>query len=324
MNSTHLPPLPKEGESGPGVCAIVRLYLAVLDDLTPEQVDVLFKHVQVCSACAEEFQLMNKTTRRVGSLQASMPSQRVDAAIMALQYSRNGMRSGKPVRRKPLSSRSIRVISQAVVAMAAILLFMLLTATHFIAFAPSKVSAFELPANLSWSNYVLYHTETITGANGMVYHVESYHDLGSNSMHVETTVDGQVDVVVVGDNHAMLGMDMMRHVAQWNADDWAVDDSVFDLPELRHELQTKSAVYLDKVNFKGQEVYRIRCKDGLVMLLDKDYMPVNVLQGTSNSEMARPMYDSLKLMPSSKMPASMWDMSVPPGFHMGTLPTKPN
>ena len=66
MNSTHLPPLPKEGESGPQVCAIVRLYLAVLDDLTPEQVNVLFKHVEKCSACGEEFQLVidDHETRR--------------------------------------------------------------------------------------------------------------------------------------------------------------------------------------------------------------------------------------------------------------------
>ncbi len=324
MNSTHLPSLPKEGETGSQVCEIVRLYLAVLDDLTPEQVNLLFKHVDTCSTCSEEFQLMNEATRMVGSLGASSPSRSVDAAIMALQYSRHEMHAGKPVRRAPLRSPSIRVISQAVVAIAAILLFMFLTATHFIAFAPSKVSAFELPANLSWSNYVLYHTETITGANGMVYHVESYHDLGSNHMHVETMADGQVDVVVVGDDHSMLGMDMMHHVAQWNADAWAVDDAVFDLTELRHELQIKSAVYLDKVSFRGQEVYRIRCKDGLVMLLDMNYMPVNVLQGSSSSDMAKPMYDSLKLMPSSEMPASMWNMSVPPGFHMGTLPTKPN
>ncbi|HXZ05890.1 MAG TPA: hypothetical protein VEH81_13730 [Ktedonobacteraceae bacterium] len=324
MNSTHLPPLPKEGEIGPRVCDAVRLYLAILDDLTLEQVDVLFKHVQICSACAEEFQLLNDTTRRVGSLEASAPSQSVDAAIMALRFSQNNKQNGKQVRRTPLSSRSIRVISQAVVAIAAILLFLFLTATHFIAFAPSKVSAFELPASLSWSNYVLYHTETITGANGMVYHVESYHDLGSNHMHVETTANGQIDVVVVGDDQAMLGMDMMHHVAQWNADAWAVDDSVFDLAELRHELQTKSAVYLDKESFRGQEVYRIHCKDGLVMLLDMNYMPINVLQGSSSSDMARPMYDSLKLMPSSEVPSSMWDMSVPPGFHMGTLPSKPN
>ena len=38
----------------------------------------------------------------------------------------------------------------------------------------------------------------------MVYHVESYHDLGFNHMRVETVANGQVDVVVVGDDHAML------------------------------------------------------------------------------------------------------------------------
>jgi hypothetical protein len=234
------------------------------------------------------------------------------------------MRTRKVVKRAPLSGRSIKMISQAVVAIAAILLFMLLTATHFIAFAPSRADAFQLPANLSWSHYVLYHSEIKTGANGMVYHIESYHDLGSNYMHVETMADGQVDVVVVGNDQSMLGMDMLHHVAQWNADAWAVDDSVFDLAELRHELQTKSAVYLDKESFRGQEVYRIRCKDGLVMLLDMHYMPVNVLQGSSSSEVAKPMYDTLKLMHASEMPASMWNMNVPPGFHMGTLPTKPN
>jgi hypothetical protein len=324
MNSTHLPPLPKEGESGPQVCKTVRLYLAVLDDLSPEQVNLLLKHVQVCSNCSEEFQLVNGATRQVRGLDASSPSSRVDAAIMALQYNQHEMRTRKPVKRAPLSGRSIKVISQAVVAIAAILLFMFLTFTHFIAFAPSTVHAFELPANLSWSNYVLYHSETITGANGMVYHVESYHDLGSNNMHVETTADGQVDVVVVGDDKSMLGMDMLHHVAQWNADAWAVDDSIFDLAELRHELQTKSAVYLDKEGFRGQEVYRIRSKDGLVILLDMNYMPVNVLQGSSSADMAKPMYDTLKLMPASQMPASMWDMSLPPGFHMGTLPANPN
>ena len=214
MNSTHLPPLPKEGESGPQVCNTVRLYLAVLDDLTPEQVNLLFKHVETCSTCSGEFQLMNGTTRLIGGLNASSPSRRVDAAIMALQIDQNVMRTGKSVKRAPLRGRSIKIVSQAVVAIAAILLFMFLTATHFIVFAPNRANTFELPANLSWSNYVLYHSETRTGANGMVYHVESYHDLGSNNIHVETMADGKVDVVVVGDKQSMLGMDMLHHIAQ--------------------------------------------------------------------------------------------------------------
>ena len=129
MNSTHLPPLPKEGESGPHVCDTVRLYLAILDDLTSEQVNLLFKHVDICSACSEEFRLMNDATRRVRDLVASSPSRRVDAAILALQSNQHAMRTGMRVRRQSLSGRSIRVISQAVVAIAAVLLFMFLTVT---------------------------------------------------------------------------------------------------------------------------------------------------------------------------------------------------
>src|SRR5260370_1609419 len=157
MNSTDLPPISKVGEYGPQVCNTMRLYLAVLDDLSPEQVNLLFKHVRICTACTAEFQLLNSATRLVEGLGTTSPSPRIDAAIMALQFDQNGMRTRKPVnvahRRRP----SVRVISQAVVAIAAILFFVFLTATHFIAFAPSGVKAFALPTNLSWSNYVLYH-----------------------------------------------------------------------------------------------------------------------------------------------------------------------
>jgi hypothetical protein len=299
----------------------VRLYLAVLDDLSPEQANLLFKHVSTCSTCTGEFQLLNSATRLVADLASTTPSPRVDSTIMALQSAQSEKRPRKPVRLNPRSGRSTWLIGQ--IAVAAVLLLALLTATHFISFAPGGPKAFELPANLSWSNYVLYHSETRIGANGMLYHVNSYHDLGSNRMHVETTAGAQLDIVVVGDEHGMLGKDMLHHVAQWGANAWAVDDSLFDLAELRHELQTKVAVYLDKENFKGQEVYRIRCKDGLVMLLDMDYMPVNVLQGAAGSSTGEPMYDTLKLMPTSGMPSSMWDMSIPTGFQMGTLPAKP-
>jgi hypothetical protein len=323
MNSTDLPPIPQIGESGQQVCNTVRLYLAILDDLSPEQVSLLFNHVDVCSTCTAEYHLLNNTTRLVEGLGATTPSPRVDAAIMALRFEQQGLQTRKPVKLVPPRTRSVRIISQAVVAIAAMLLFMFLTATHFIAFAPTGAQTFQLPTNLSWSNYVLYHSETRVDANGMVYHVESYHDLDSNNVHVETMAAGQMDVVVVGDNHAMLGMDMLHHVAQWDADAWAVDDSMFDLTKLRQALKTKSAVYLDKENFRGQEVYRIRYKDGLVMLLDMDYMPVNVLQSSSHSDMAKPMYDTLKLMPASAMSSSMWNMNVPSGFQMGKLPAKP-
>jgi len=323
MNNTDLPPVPRAGESGPQVCATIRLYLAILDDLSPEQVNQVFRHASICQACTAEYQLMNSTTHLVADLPTTTPSARVDAAIMAMtaKTARNGAQSRKLVRPVRPRRRLTWLIGQ--LAVAAVLLIGLLTATHFIGLAPGGSQTFQLRPDLSWSGYVLYHTQTMTGANGMIYQVNSYHDLGTDRMHVETMVDGQLDVIAVGDQHTMLGKDMIHHVAQWGADAWAVDDSIFDLAQLRHDLQTKAAVYLNKDNFRGQEVYRIRYQGGLVLLLDMDYLPVNVLQGATGLGTGEPMYNTLELMPASQVAASMWDMSIPAGFQMGTLPAKP-
>ena len=69
-------------------------------------------------------------------------------------------------------------------------------------------------------------------------------------------------------------------------------------------------------------MYRIRCKDGLVMLLDMNYMPVNVLQGSSSSDMAKPMYDTLKLMPASACPRIDVEYERPTRFPHGHTPFK--
>jgi hypothetical protein len=322
MNYIDLPPLPRVGETGPQVCNTVRLYLAVLNDLAPEQVDQVLQHVSTCASCTAEFHLMNSATRLVAGLPMTTPSPRVDAAIMALQTAGNGARSRKPARRGLPPRRATWLIGQ--LAVAAVLLIALLTATHFSSIAPGVHQSFQLPANLSWSSYVVYQSERRVDANGMVYHVNSYYELGADRMqHVETVADGQLDVVAVGDQHAMLGKDMIHHVAQWGADAWGVDDSLFDLGQLRHDLQTKAAVFLDKENFRGQEVYSIREKNDLVLLLDTDYMPVNVLQGATGSGSGEPMYDTFKVLPASQVSSSMWDMSVPAGFQMGRLPAKP-
>jgi hypothetical protein len=58
-------------------------------------------------------------------------------------------------------------------------------------------------------------------------------------------------------------------------------------------------------------------------LLDMHYMPVNVLRGAVGPGTGRPMYETLQLLSHSQVSDSMWNMSVPPGFQMGTLPTKP-
>jgi len=158
----------------------------------------------------------------------------------------------------------------------------------------------------------------------VTYHVYTYNNLGQDMMHVET-VASSLDVVSVEDEKSgeVLGMDMKKHVAQWGADEWMVDDSIFDLAQLRHDLKTNDAIFLDKDTFKGQSVYNIRLKSGLVLLLNMDYQPVNVLQGMVGPGTGEPMYDSLKMMSSSEVSEDMWNMSVPAGFHMGTLPPKP-
>jgi hypothetical protein len=118
-------------------------------------------------------------------------------------------------------------------------------------------------------------------------------------------------------------MDMMHHVAQWNAQAWATDESMFNLQQVRSDLQTGKAAYLGKGSFNGQPVYQIRCPNNQVLLLNMNYMPVNVLQVTSSSNAGQPVYNTVEWLQSSKVPDSTWDMNVPHDFKMGTLPSTP-
>ena len=102
-----------------------------------------------------------------------------------------------------------------------------------------------------------------------------------------------------------------------------VDETPFNLAQLRSDMSANRATYLDKDTFHGQAVYRIRCPDGLVLLLSMNYQPVNVLRGAVGPGTGEPVYDTLRLMPASDISSSMWDMRVPAGFRMGTLPPKP-
>src|SRR5712691_768252 len=337
MNNTNplplpddtMPPLPKAGEYGPQVCSTVRLYLAILDDLSPRQVQLLREHVDNCADCATVHRLMQRTTRMFASLPESAPAPHGDPAVMsAITRARERRRSmvgatlvvalsGRAA--GGLKSRAVK--TAASVALAVVLLLALFTTIHFS--GSPTTQAFRLPSNLSWSGYVLYHSETRIDAHGLRYYVKCYHDLGSDSMHVETVMPDHLDVIAVGNNHAMLGLDMMHHVAQWGANDWSVDETSFDLAELRSDLDAHRAVYLDQDVFQGHAVYRIRTRNALVLLLDIHYMPVNVLRGAIGPGTGEPIYDSLMLMPPSHVSSSMWNMNVPPGFHMGALPKKP-
>jgi hypothetical protein len=349
QDATTMPPLPTTGESGPQVCAVVQLYLAILYDLQPEQVQALLAHVSTCPECASVQHLMQQTTSLVSRLPDSSPSVRVDQAVMSAISARHSKpspvgtqlgdvedgrhptvigqargREGKPV--GVFASRKIRrpvSIALSVALLAAVLLLVLSATLHFPGGTTPSAQAFSLPKNLTWNGYVLYHSETRIDAQGERYRIDSYHDLVTGRIHVETIMDSSMDVVAIGDAQSMLGLDMMHHVAQWGASAWGVDETMFDLAQLRSDLATRQAVYLDTDTFYGQPVYRIRCSNGLVLLLDMRYEPVNVLRGALGPGTGDPIYDALTLMPSSQVSTSMWNMTVPPGFRMGTLPAKP-
>ncbi|HEY6540501.1 MAG TPA: hypothetical protein VIZ18_06165 [Ktedonobacteraceae bacterium] len=328
MDNTNLPPLPTANQSGPEVCAIVRLYLAVIDDLSEEQAARLYTHIATCAACEEEFRILERATWLVGSAVATAPSPRVDAAMRALMEGREQRQRPAPapvfVTRRPATRRRLVSLTSALVT-AAVVVLALFASLHFSSIFDNagKQTAFALPANLSWNRYVLYHSETRTGTDGQLYEVDSYDDLGTGDMRVETKMDTQLDVIAVGNNQETMGMDTIHHVAQMGADNWMVDDSMFDLQQLRHDFQTGDATYIGTESFRGQTVYRIRYRDGLVILLNMQYRPVNVLRGAVGPGTGEPIYTSLQLLLPSQVSTSMWNMSIPPGYHMGTLPAQP-
>ncbi|QBD81372.1 hypothetical protein EPA93_37520 [Ktedonosporobacter rubrisoli] len=322
MNNTDLPPLPPKGTLGAEVCANVRIYLAVWEDLSPEQKQAANEHVELCTDCAREYAQMRKITRMVASIETSSPSAHVDRAVMEAIKAR----SGRPQRSRRASPAGKRIaFPLAGLVAAAVLLFALLSlfsgplGLPFGGIFPGGgQQAFALPAKLSWSGYVLHYTQTKMSSDGKAMHINSYHELATGNMHVETKMDNDLDVVLVANPHEALGMDKMHHVAQWDAQAWSPDDSMFNLQDLRSDLQSKRAVYLGTANFQNQEVYRIRVENGLVLLLNKQYQPVNVLEGSG-----KPMYDTVNLMPSSQVPDATWDMKVPANYTMGKLPAKP-
>src|SRR5258708_11842965 len=93
MNNIYLPPLPAKDEFGPHVCEIMRLYLAVWDDLTVTQKQIISEHIQHCTGCALEQQLLMYTTQLMVRLDASSPSPRVDASVRKIIASRNSGRT---------------------------------------------------------------------------------------------------------------------------------------------------------------------------------------------------------------------------------------
>ncbi|OLB64551.1 MAG: hypothetical protein AUH94_01930 [Ktedonobacter sp. 13_2_20CM_2_54_8] len=317
-----MPPLPGIGEVGPQVCATVQLYLGVMDDLTAEQVAIIQEHVRGCPDCARVQGVMQGATHVFGSLPDSMPSSRVDEAVMAAIAARRkggiqgdailpGTRRGEggvDERKGPLGRPGEEEGTRA-------------TTRREVRDVPRREGRGRV--RLGWGAIAAAAIAAVRiDAHGASYRVNTYYDPGSGRQHVETVMPGSMDVVAVGDGHSVLGMDMMHHVAQHNANVWSTDESMFNLAEIRSDLKANRAVFMGKDVFRGEPVYRILCSNGLVLLLDMQYKPVNVLRGVGSGS-GEPVYDAIVLMPPSHVSSQMWDMRVPPGFKMGELPGKP-
>lgn len=339
MRSVHevdLPPLPPINVSGPAVCANIRLYLAVWDDLSPFQRHMVSLHMQSCPDCSRDLQLMKRSTHLVACLDTSEPSARVDEAVMVAIAARgHAQQAAKPLSfsaRRSVSSprRTSRNIPRMVAmgGIAAAVLFAAFLSAYFVmgigqphqlAGIGHSQQVFAIPANLSWNNYVLFYKQTVTNSQGNQYKVTSYHNMSDDSMRTETVMDDKVDVLVVKDPQKSLGLDLMNHVAQWNVHNWDVDDSMFELATLRKDLQTGRAKYLGKDHFKGQEVYRVRTAQGDILLLNMQYIPVNAFNKGQEASDSKPMFDQLQWLQPSQVPDATWDMKVPANFKVGKI-----
>jgi len=341
MSSTHddLPPLLPNNVSGPELCANIHVYLAVWDDLPPLQQRIVSQHVQTCPDCERELLLVKRSTHLVACLDTSEPSARVDQAVMAaIAARRQTAKDTKPVklsaRRQSAPARRMpRVAALGGIAAAAMLAAFL--SAYFVmgwgghpqqAVKPKPTqpmgqtqTAFALPANLSWNNYVLYYKQSMTSAQGNQYQVTNYHNMSDDSVHTEMVSGDKLDVVIVKDTQKSLVLDMMHRVAQWNVHKWDVDDSMFDLATLRKDLQSGHATYLGKATFDGQEVYRIRDAQGDILLLNMQYMPVNALIKGQETATSKPMFDQLQWLPPTQVADSTWNMKVPANFKLGKV-----
>jgi len=319
MMDADLPPISRAGDSRHSVCATVQLYLAVLDDVSPEQAQLVFEHVKSCATCEAERRMLSRVAPLATGLDEFAPPPRVDQVVMAAITLTGQAPHHEFTRRFMRERRSPWLMLFAAVA---VLVAVMITTPQLLSALFSPPRAFALPANLSWSGYVLSHTETMVGTSGVQYHIHCYHDLGTGRMHVETTAGKDLDIVAVGNDQVLLGEDLIHHLAQWGANAWGVDDSLFDLGQLRTDLQAHRAVYLGQGTFRGQEVYRIRMGNGLVLLLDTQYLPVNVLHNASRPGVGEPLYETLIMLPATQVPAALWEAHIPAGFQIGMLPVR--
>lgn len=328
MEHSNLPPLPGPDVRDPQSCETIRLYMSVVRDLPPGQQRRVLVHVQSCQDCARQYRLLDEVTRLLSTMEVTTPSEHVDEAVRRSIAARSHMRVSS--RRSAVLTFPSRAQAREgwlrPVALAAMLMLSLLTGLYGATRlwpASGGPTAFALPANLSWNGHVVYHIQTLRNSSGVTYEVKTYYDPEANVANVETVQGTTLDVDVVQTKDQTLGMDMMHHVAQWGATKWGTNDSLFDLNSLRQGLRAGTDVYLGETRYEGQNVYRILCSNGQVLLLSMEYMPVNVINMSLGPNYNKPVYDTLRMLSFAQVPSSMWDMTVPEGFSMGNLPSNP-
>jgi predicted anti-sigma-YlaC factor YlaD len=82
MTDADLPPLIGSVYE-PSACATVQLYLAVLDDVTPEQAQLVFEHVKSCAECRAELRMLRRAALLATDSAEFAPPPRVDQVVMA-------------------------------------------------------------------------------------------------------------------------------------------------------------------------------------------------------------------------------------------------
>src|SRR5690242_8895307 len=140
MNYSDLPPLPPPGASGADVCAVMRLYIAVAQDIASEQLQIVSSHIQSCQLCSREHLHIQRATQLLASLEPSSPSPHVDQAVMAAIAARASHRGGRQAASQPqrlvsLSERRTRKAPSRMVGMLAAiaaLLLMIFVSAHFL------------------------------------------------------------------------------------------------------------------------------------------------------------------------------------------------
>src|SRR5260370_39889345 len=92
MNHADLPSLPEAGAPGQTVCETVMMDLAVLPDLSAEQIQFVSAHVATCASCAQEQRLLMQARHLITAVAACAPPSLADRTVRAASPTRTNRR----------------------------------------------------------------------------------------------------------------------------------------------------------------------------------------------------------------------------------------